>query len=229
MTKNDERLFEIISPILSKHGLELKTAMFFGPKEFQAYWKRSGDSVDVKISDYLIDAPDNVIEEFSIAVVRSIVNKKPVYGKAFLDWVRSVEYINSKRKIYLNRSRNLTGTPEGNERNIIDSLDRLLDSGLLFPNDIDNCFFSWTNSPNIRKVGFCSPMMRVVGVSSILDDISVPEFVLDYVVYHESLHLAQGYRPGQKVHDRAFKENERRFPKHEEAEKYLKNIRANIK
>jgi len=72
-------------------------------------------------------------------------------------------------------------------------------------------------------------MMRVVGVSSILDDISVPEFVLDYVVYHESLHLAQGYRPGQKVHDRAFKENERRFPKHEEAEKYLKNIRANIK
>jgi len=229
MTKNDERLYEILLPLLSKHSLELRAAMFFGPKEFQASWKKSGSSVDVKISDYLIDAPDQVLEDFSKSVVQSIVNRKPTYGKAFLDWVRSDEYINNKRKIYLRRSRNLTGTPEGNERNIIESLDRLLDSGLLSPNDTDNCFFSWTNSPNIRKVGFCSPMMRVVGVSSILDDISVPEFVFDYVVYHESLHLAQGYRPGQRIHDRAFKENEKRFPRYEEAEKYLKNIKANVK
>ncbi|MCL2032502.1 MAG: hypothetical protein FWG96_04465 [Methanomassiliicoccaceae archaeon] len=229
MIRNDERLFKIVSPIVSEHGLELKAASFYGRKEFQAFWKRTGDSVDVMVSDYLIDAPDGVIEDFSRTVVQTITDKRPAYGGTYLDWVRSDEYINSKRKIYLRRSRNLTGSPEGNERDLIGSLDRLLDSGLLEPDSIDNSFFSWTKTPNVTKMGFCSPMMRVVGVSSALDDISVPEFVLDYVVYHESLHLAQGYRPGRRAHDQNFRNKERKYPKYKEAESYLKSIRTRLK
>ncbi|MCL1811813.1 MAG: M48 family metallopeptidase [Methanomassiliicoccaceae archaeon] len=229
MTVGRERLFDLISPIASDHGLELRTASFFGPKEFQATWKRSGDTIDVKISDYLIDAPDDVVRDFSSMIIGTIVNKKPAYGKAYLDWVRSDEYINGKRKIYLRRSRNLTGSMEGNERDLADSLDRLLDSGLLTPPNISNSFFSWTKIPNVRKVGFCSPMMRVVGVSSSLDDVSVPEFVLDYVVYHESLHLAQGYRPGQRSHDKKFRIDERRYPRYEEAESYLRSFWSGTK
>jgi hypothetical protein len=227
MNKTDARLIEILAPMVSVHGLELKEASFFTPKEFQATWKKSRDSVEIRISDYLIDAPDIVLYEFSKAVVMTMAKKKPVYGKAFLDWVTSDEYINSKRKIYLRRSRNLTGSPEGNERSMIDSLDRLLDSSLLAPDIIDNSFFSWTRTSNIRKMGFCSPMMRVVGISSTLDDLNVPEYVFDYVVYHECLHLEQGYRPGQRVHDRAFRDKEKKFPRYEEAERYLKEIGKN--
>jgi len=227
MTGNNERLFDLLLPMVSGHGLELRTASFICPREFQAKWKMSGNSVDIMISDYLIDAPDPALEDFLKAVVQTINNKKPIYGKAFLDWARSDEYINGKRKIYLKRSRNLKGTPEGNERDIIGSLDRLLDSGLLVPESIDNSFFSWTKTPNIRKLGYCSPMMRVVAVSSALDSSTVPEFVLDFVVYHEALHLAQGYRPGQRVHDRTFKEDERKFPRYAEAERYLKGIKDN--
>ncbi|MCL1978633.1 MAG: hypothetical protein FWG60_00515 [Methanomassiliicoccaceae archaeon] len=225
MVQTNGRLFEIVSPIVSDHGLELRSASFFGPKEFQASWKRSGDCIDVKISDYLSDAPDEVVRDFSGTVIRTIVNRRPTYGRTYLEWVTSDEYICSKRKIYLRRSRNLTGSPEGNERTLIDSLDRLLDSGLLDPAGIDNSFFSWTRTPNMRKIGYCSPMMRVVGVSSALDDVSVPEFVLDYVVYHESLHLAQGYRPGQRAHDKRFRADERRYPEYEKAEGYLRSLR----
>lgn len=226
MERDDRRLFELISPIASGSGLELRAASFCRAKEFQASWKRSGNRVDIRVSDYLIDAPDEVIADFSQAVVGAVVNKKPAYGRTYLDWVRSDEYINSKRKIYLRRSRNLTGSPEGNERDLIGSLDRLLDSGLLDPAGIGNSFFSWTKTSNVRKLGFCSPMMRVVGISSVLDDASVPEFVLDYVVYHESLHLAQGYRPGQRPHSKKFKTDEKKYPRYEEAESYLKSIRS---
>jgi len=224
MKKDDDRLFDLISPIISENGLELGGASFFGPKEFQAYWKRSGNRIDIRISDYLIDAPDEVIVDFSKTVISTIKKKRPNYGKTYLEWVMSDEYINSKRKIYLRRSRNLTGTTVGNERDIIASLDRLLDSGLLDPKSIGNSFFSWTKIPNKRKLGFCSPMMRVVGISCVLDDISVPEYVLDYVVYHESLHLEQGYRPGQRAHSKEFRDDERKYPKYEEAEKYLKSL-----
>jgi predicted metal-dependent hydrolase len=78
--------------------------------------------------------------------------------------------------------------------------------------------------PNTRKMGFCSPMMRVVGISCVLDDVSVPEFVLDYVVYHESLHLVQGYIPGQRAHSREFREKEKMYPRYEEAEKCLRTL-----
>ncbi|AIZ56338.1 hypothetical protein Mpt1_c04450 [Candidatus Methanoplasma termitum] len=224
MKKDDERLFDLISPIVSENGLDLRNAAFFGPKEFQATWKRSGNMIDIRISDYLIDAPDDVIADFSKTVIGTIKKKRPTYGRTYLDWVRSDEYIDSKRKIYLRRSRNLTGSPEGNERNLIESLDRLLDSGLLDPGSIGNSFFSWTKIPNVRKFGFCSPMMRVVGISCLLDDVSIPEFVLDYVVYHEALHLKQGYRPGQRSHSKEFRQQERKYPKYEEAEKYLKAL-----
>jgi len=229
MSRDDERLFDIVSPIVSNRGMELKAARFFGPKEFQAVWNRSGDYVEIRISDYLIDAPDGVLDDFSGAVVQTIAGGRPAYGKAYLDWVRSDGYINSKRKIYLGRSRNLTGTTEGSERDLLGSLDRLLDSGLLEPSSIDNSFFSWTKTSNVRKMGFCSPMMRVVGISSALDDASVPESVLDYVVYHEALHLAQGYRPGQRAHDRTFKKDERKYPGYEKADSYLRSIRATLK
>jgi len=224
MTVNDKRLLEIISPVASDHGVELRAASFCGAKEFQASWKRSGNCIDVMISDYLIDAPEDVIADFSQTVIGTIANRRPTYGKTYLDWVRSDGYINSKRKIYLRRSRNLTGSPQGNERDLIESLDRLLDSRLLEPDSISNSFFSWTKMSSVRRFGFCSPMMRVVGISCTLDDASVPEFVLDYVVYHESLHLAQGYQPGRRPHSKEFRANERKYPKHEEAETYLKTF-----
>jgi len=226
MAKDNERLFDIVSPIVSDNGLELRAASFCRGKEFQASWRRSGDRVDITISDYLIDAPDDVIADFSKTVIETVAKKRPAYGKTYLDWVRSDEYIISKREIYLKRSRNLTGSPEGNERDLIESLDRLLDSGLLDPHNIDNSFFSWTKIPNKRKFGFCSPMMRVVGISCVLDDASVPEFVLDYVVYHEALHLEQGYQPGKRPHSKKFRADERKYQKYEEAEKYLKSFGA---
>ncbi|MDR1954461.1 MAG: hypothetical protein LBP82_00710 [Candidatus Methanoplasma sp.] len=229
MDRNNERLSDLISPIVSDRGLSLRTASFGRPKEFQATWKRSGNVVEIMISDYLADAPDDVITDFFGGVADTIIGKRPRYGIAFLNWVRSDEFISGKRKIYLRRSRNLRGTPQGNERDLIASLDRLLDSGHLSGENIDNSFFSWTKNPNVRKVGYCSPMMRVVGVSSVLDDASVPEFVLDYVVYHESLHLARGYRPGERAHDRSFRTDEKRYEGHEEAERFLKDLGARKK
>ena len=229
MSGNDARLFELISPLVSGRGLELRNISYCKAKEFQASWKRSGDCIDMVMTDYLIDAPDDVITDFSRTVIGTIEKRKPAYGKTYLDWVRSDDYINKKRKLYLKRSRNLTGSPEGNERSIIESLDRLLDSGLLDPSGIDNSFFSWTNIPNVRKVGFCSPMMRVVGISCVLDDVEVPEFVLDYVVYHESLHLAQGYVPGQRPHSKKFRTDEKKYPKYDEAESFLRSLRTGKK
>ena len=73
-------------------------------------------------------------------------------------------------------------------------------------------------------MGFCSTMFRVVGISSRLDSDDVPDFVRDYVVYHECLHLRQGYRPDRRVHDAQFRSWERMFPRWREAESVLRGL-----
>lgn len=224
MYRSNERLFDLIAPVASSAGHELRVAEFRKTKEFQASWKKHGAAIDFFLSDYLADAPDDVITDFTKSIMSAVSNKRPRYNKTYIEWVTSDAFVREKRKIYLKRSKNLTRDPTGRERDLISSLDRLLDAELLDANDISNSFFSWTSHPNIRKVGFCSPMMRVVGISSLLDDVSVPEYVLDYVVYHESLHLARGYRPGARAHDTEFRRSEKAYPDYEKAKKYLTEI-----
>lgn len=113
----------------------------------------------------------------------------------------------------------------GTYRNLIDSVQRLYEDGLLEDGDIRNTAFSWTVGPNYTRLGYCATFARTVAVSSVLDDLSIPEFVLDYVVFHESMHLRQGYRPfDTNPHDPQFRAWMKRFPRAKEAEAILQRI-----
>ena len=143
---------------------------------------------------------------------------------SYLDHIRSDRYIVDNRPTYIRRSRNLLRSACGEVAYLHDSVQRLLDSGLLTESDISNSYMSWTRRDNVRRVGFCSTMFRVVGISSRLDSDDVPDFVRDYVIYHECLHLRQGYRPSRRVHDAQFRSWERLFPQWREAESVLRRL-----
>ncbi len=128
------------------------------------------------------------------------------------------------RPAYISRSRNLTRTANGEVAYLYDSVQRLMDSSLLSESDIENSYISWTRRDSVRRVGFCSTMFRVVGISSRLDSDDIPDHVRDYVVYHECLHLRQGYRPSHRVHDAEFRSWERSYPGWRESETVLRKL-----
>ena len=66
--------------------------------------------------------------------------------------------------------------------------------------------------------------MKVIAISSVFDNTDVPEFVLDYVVYHEFIHLTTGRTPFGKKHGPDFKHEERKYPELKEAEAWLKRL-----
>ena len=139
--------------------------------------------------------------------------------------MRSEDFILRKRPVYFKRCRRLTRSDMGEHRNLFDSVQRLLDMGLLDARDIDNTVFSWTTGSNRTKLGYCAQMFRIVVISSVFDDPNVPEELLDYVVFHECLHLRQGYRPfNRRPHDAEFQRQERLYPDHEEMERKLKTL-----
>jgi len=67
--------------------------------------------------------------------------------------------------------------------------------------------------------------MKTIAISSIFDTKDIPAFVMDYVLYHELIHLDRGFDPLDRNHDENFRTQENMHPMHDEAEEFLKKLR----
>lgn len=86
---------------------------------------------------------------------------------------------------------------------------------------------TWSRTFTRRKFGHYDHVKDWVMVSSTLDQPHVPEFVVDFLMYHELLHKKHGIRwvNGRGLaHTRAFYADEARFPRLAEAETWLKKL-----
>lgn len=224
---NDDRyLYDVICEVALKYGHPVKDASFEKFKDFKVAWNRTGVEKTYKVSDYVSDAPPEVLYDFLDSVIARATGIRKGYSPEYIDWVTSDDFVLSERPTYLQRSRNVSCTTVGKDREIGESLDRLIDAGFLYDSDIHNSYYTWTNRPSYTKVGSCNPVFRVITISSSLDSGNVPENVLDYVTYHETLHLRRGYCPHKRAHDKAFRCSERSFPDWKECEKFLTKMKT---
>jgi hypothetical protein len=86
---------------------------------------------------------------------------------------------------------------------------------------------TWSRTFTRRKFGHYDHVKDWVMVSSTLDQPHVPEFVVDFLMYHELLHKKHGIHwvNGRGLaHTRAFYADEARFPRLTEAEAFLKKL-----
>lgn len=216
-----------IAPLCSDY-FHRTVASYVPRKEYFYSWRIDGDTLTLKISDYIEGCPGGVLSDLCEMVCRRARKMDWSESDRYVGYLRSDEFILRNRSEYIRRSRNLIRSDVGEHADLMDSVQRLLDSGMLMPDDIRNSYMSWTNSDSRRRVGFCSTMFRVVGISAALDDPEIPDFVRDYVVYHECLHLRQGYRPSHRHHDGVFRSWEHSFPEWKDAENILRRLRRGI-
>ncbi|MCA1811458.1 MAG: M48 family metallopeptidase [Halobacteriales archaeon] len=116
--------------------------------------------------------------------------------------------------------------PVGTHRSLLESYLRVsLDMDLALP-AIPK--LSWSKEVARHRFGHWDPDHQAVVISQVLDDPRVPEFVLDYVLYHELLHIVHPVKMGSGskriVHSAAFKRDERKFPDWQEAEKWITRL-----
>lgn len=87
--------------------------------------------------------------------------------------------------------------------------------------------FTWSRTFTGREFGHYDPVRDTVMVSASLDDANVPEFVVDFVIYHELLHKKHGVRwnNGRRiVHTAEFQREERCFKQFSESEAVLNKL-----
>jgi len=116
--------------------------------------------------------------------------------------------------------------PVGAHRSLLESYLRVsLDLGLALPRVPT---LSWSKTVSRHRFGHWDPDHNAVVISQVLDDPDVPEFVLDYVLYHELLHILHPVKMGSGtkriVHSAAFKRDERKFPRWREGEDWIRRL-----
>ena len=220
--ESEEMLRETFRRLGNDFGFEKVDAEFVSFKEFKVRWQRSYKWADFKVSDYLADAPQEVIEGLCRSLFSKIMGEEEGYSQEMCDWITSPKFAENKQSLYLRRSRNLTRSSKGEFRDIEESYGRLIAAGLV-ERDPQVCL-TWTKESNVRKIGHCSVLMRVISVSSVLDTDMIPEFVLDFCLYHELCHLIIGFDPTAKKHGNEFAELENKYPKKEEAQDWIKRL-----
>ena len=86
---------------------------------------------------------------------------------------------------------------------------------------------TWSASHSKTSLGHYDPAHNTIVISKIFDSPQVPRYALEYLVYHEMLHLKHPVRlRGSRrcVHPAAFQADEALFPELESAKSFLKTL-----
>ena len=126
---SDETLQKIFQHVGAVYGYEKVQASYLPTKDFKVRWQRGIGWVDFQVSDYLEDAPDNVLEGLAQNLFERISGNGEGFSQDLKDWVTRPEFCTEKQPIFLARSRNLLGSTKGEHKDLKASLKRLQKAG----------------------------------------------------------------------------------------------------
>ncbi len=191
--------------------------------------RERGGRLHLRISDHLQGADEPVIEGV-VSILLSRVHRVPLSRAdpaavaAYHEHVESSAAEQRRKASRQQRGRKHLD-PVGDHRSLLESYLRVcLEMDLAVPQAPT---LSWSKTRSRRRFGHWDADHGCIVISRVLDDDQVPEFVLDYVVYHEILHVilpperGGGLTGRRRVHPPEFKAAERRFPRWKEAEAWL--------
>jgi len=181
----------------------------------------------VRLSDLLEGAPDAVLRAIAHILLAKMYRRPIDRAQA----ARYRKYIASHDIV---RKAHLVRQMRGRKR-LRPARGHVYDLDAIFE-DLNTRFFhgllgrprmSWSQSKTRRILGHYDPAHNAIIISRIFDHFAVPRYVLEYIVYHEMLHLKHPVRlRGSRrcVHSAEFQAEEKLFPQMIEANAFLKGI-----
>jgi predicted metal-dependent hydrolase len=181
----------------------------------------------VRLSDLLEGAPDTILKAIAHILLAKIYRHPIDRGHAarYRKYLGSHEIVRKAHLVRQMRGRKLLRSPRGH----------FYDLDTIFE-DLNTRFFhglmarprmSWSQTKTRRILGHYDPAHNAIIISRIFDHPAMPRYVLEYVVYHEMLHLKHPVKlRGSRrcVHSPEFQADEKLFPKAPDADAFLKRL-----
>jgi predicted metal-dependent hydrolase len=181
----------------------------------------------VRLSDLLEGAPEGVLRAIAHILLAKMYRNPIDRGHAarYRQYVASHEIVRKAHLVRQMRGRKRLHSPQGHFYDleaIFEDLNRRFFHGLLAPPRM-----SWSQLRTRRILGHYDPAHNAIIISRIFDHFSVPRHAVEYIVYHEMLHLKHPVKlRGSRrcVHSAEFQAEEKQFPRLAEANEFLKRL-----
>lgn len=181
----------------------------------------------VRVSDLLEGAPVSVLRAIAHILLAKMYRCPidPAEAARYRRYVHSHEIRNKAHLVRQVRGRKHIASARG----------RVYDLNLIFE-DLNLRFFggmqarprmSWSRGRARNLLGHYDPAHNAIVVSRIFDQPAVPRYAVEYIVYHEMLHLRHPVRlNGSRrcVHTAEFRVEEKLFPQLEAAQRFIRHL-----
>jgi len=181
----------------------------------------------VRLSDLLEGAPENVLRAI-VHILFAKIYRKPIDAKRntlYRRYIARPEMSAAAQKVRSIRGHKQLDPPQG----VFYDLDEIFD-------DINERHFyslmakprlAWSRERSRRLLGHFDPAHNAIVISRVFDQRRIPLYVVEYLMYHEMLHLRHPVRAGRSgrriVHPPAFRADEELYPDYERALEFLKH------
>lgn len=187
---------------------------------------RSG-RVYVRLSDICRDAPQSVLRAVAFTLVAKLLSKRvpEVHERIYRDYACSPQVLRASDIARRRRGRKVISSARGRFYDLEKMFDRL--NRLYFDDRLEKPTLTWSQRRTRRILGHHDAVHDTIVVSKTLDARDVPLWFVEYILYHEMLHIKHPARivDGRRYyHTNAFRSDERRFPRYEEAQLWLERI-----
>jgi hypothetical protein len=181
----------------------------------------------VSLSDLLEGAPEAVIRAIAHILLAKLYRKpvEPAHNVRYKRFASSAAVTRQTELIRGSRGSKRYYGPEGHYyhlNEVFDSLNMRFFGGLMGRPEL-----TWSEHHARRSLGHYDAAHNPIVVSRVFDRPSSPRYAIEYLLYHEMLHLKHPVRlRGLRrcIHSREFKAEEQQFPQLKEALAFIKRL-----
>ena len=183
--------------------------------------------IEVKITDLLHEAPAHVTEALAHILLGKLYRKtvEPQYDHRYRLYLNRKDVRKRIDESRRTRGRKHLLPPQGEVHDLVEVFEALNQAH--FGGMMVRPSLGWSHVRSRTRLGHFDPSHGMIIISRIFDDPKAPKLTLDYVMFHEMLHLHYPVlHTGTRrcVHSKDFKAHEKQFPEFEEAKKLLKKM-----
>jgi len=218
------RVFRVLKPRTPPPPLQVEFCRFANADSFM---RLEEGRLHIRISDLLEGAPAPVMEALAFILLGKLY-RKPVpriYAHRYRLYLNRRDFRRQAHLVRQVRGRKFISDPQGKTHNLDELFERL--NRQYFDGLLGRPRMGWSRKPARSMLGHFDPSHNAIIISRIFDEPHVPLLALEYVMFHEMLHLRYpvdhaGAR--RRVHTREFREAEKTFPRWKEAKELLKKL-----
>ena len=182
------------------------------------------DKIFVRLAEICKCAPPDVQRALAFILVSKLLRKKVPAAAAELyrSYIKTQEMQSKARENKRAKGRKIITSAQGDAHDLEEIFARL--NSTYFRNSIPKPTLTWSARQTFRILGHHDSTHETIVVSKSLDDEKIPQYVVEFIVFHEMLHIFHPteQRGGRHYnHTPQFRRDEKKFKYFHEAENWI--------